>query len=246
MSLKLFLVIIILFEIGRYRSELPKSVPVVLDTFGITKQVYPDHWMDFAGYDPLYIGTKKDTLYVFYKGNGLYSPTIEDFDKREYSYDERIREYKISSPGQVALTVDTTRYISAYPVLMDSTVDGVTYEVPMSYKAFPVIMENKSRDTIKIGHRYTLLLLLEARDKNGKWKPIESYNWYWGPDSVGVFLPPSQIAVTSVNLTAGKFKTKLRLRYNNNFSNEYTGYISLTQFEDEYDENGKRKSLPKE
>lgn len=252
MGLKLLWLTVILLGLESY-SRGPSShspgtknrIPVVLDTSGIQKNVYPDNCMDFASYDPMYIGPKADTFYIFYKGNGLYSPSVKGFQKQSYSYDERALDYKLPSANKVVLTVDTSRFMSAWPVLMDSTVDGITYEVPISYKAYPVIIENKSHDSIKIGHSYTLLLLLEAKDKDGSWRPIEMYNSYWGPDSMGMFLPPHQIAITSVNLTAGKFETKLRLRYNNSFSNEFTGAISPTQFEDEYDENGNRKSLPK-
>jgi len=231
---------------GRFE---PKYVtPVVIDTFKVHRRDCYNRWLDFASYSPIYIGKKIDTLYVNHRELSL----IKDdngFDEKTYSFDERFTEYKIPSLCKLSIFVDTNRFISDQITYMDTTISTIprmTTIIATSDKCYPVIIENNTKDTLKIGHAYTLLLLLEAKDNDDKWKPIEKFNWYWGDKNKGVFIPPSQIAITSVHINKGKFETKLRLRLNNILSNEFNGSIYLTQFESEYDQEGIRKPLPNE
>ena len=41
-------------------------------------------------------------------------------------------------------------------------------------KAFPILIQNKSIDTIYIGYGSKIPIITEAKTKNGEWKPIEN------------------------------------------------------------------------
>lgn len=227
----------------------PKLVtPVVLDTFKVHRRVYYKRWLNFATYTPLYIGKNRDTLYV----NHLELSQMKDendFDEKKFSFDERYIKYNLPSPSKLSLFVDTNRIISNLLTYMDTTINTIPKlqtTILIADKCYPVIIENKSMDTLIIGHAYTLHIILEAMDKNSKWKPIETFNWSWGDKNKGIFIPPSNIAITSVQINKGEFETKLRLRLKNILSNEFNGSIYLTQFESEYDDGGIRKPLPKD
>lgn len=107
---------------------------------------------------------------------------------------------------------------------------------------YPVLLRNATKDTIPIGHGSIIPLILEAKDKTGKWKPIQKRFSYMCGNGVGtVILPPSEIAVTLAPIFKGNFRTQLRVSMGSNKSNSFWGNINYRQFQSKFDENGEYK-----
>lgn len=83
---------------------------------------------------------------------------------------------------------------------------------------------------------YHIPIVLEAKDSLNNWLPIENvYAYFCGVGVDKVFLPPNEIAVTSVIIYKGNYETDLRLRLGENLSKPFKGQINYTQFEREED-----------
>jgi hypothetical protein len=103
-------------------------------------------------------------------------------------------------------------------------------------EAYPVLIYNNSNTNASIGK--SVPLIQEAKDTDGKWKPIE-YFWSHVPGG-GCIITPNfllkhkQYMATSIIKYHGDFKTKIRVKYQNQwntyYSNEITGYINHSQF----------------
>ena len=110
--------------------------------------------------------------------------------------------------------------------------------------AYPVLIRNNYSDTIQIGYGGRIPLILEAKDKSGKWKPIQDrFVFMCGNGVESELLPPKEIAMTLVPIFKGKYKTQLRLKLGENKSNPFWGNISYSQFESKYDKNGNYKKI---
>jgi hypothetical protein len=83
----------------------------------------------------------------------------------------------------------------------------------------------------------SLIMIQEALDKNGKWKPIE----YWVKSGCGnsyfdpLELKPGTYSMIPIKKYTGNFKTKFRLKLKNYkeifYSDTFNGSINETQFE---------------
>jgi hypothetical protein len=85
----------------------------------------------------------------------------------------------------------------------------------------------------------SLTLIREARDENGKWRPIESGPFViCGRSFHPVFLPSGQCWEFPARVYTGPMQTKLRFRLDPGpgrasiYSNEFDGQISPAQFEE--------------
>jgi len=98
-----------------------------------------------------------------------------------------------------------------------------------------IIINNKDSWQSFVGSDGKLKYIQEALDKQGNWRPIE----YWRSDWCGN--TRKTVSVTSrmtkryrIRKYAGNFKTKLRVKYQNEeeyfYSPEFEGEINLTQF----------------
>ena len=108
-------------------------------------------------------------------------------------------------------------------------------------QAFPLLVYNYEN---KNSYIYTGVgchqMIQEAKDLDGKWKPIE----YLNNQSIDVIIPyfyklkPKNYLATAIIKYHGDFKTKIRvkIRLNNYYyySNEITGYINQSQFNDNF------------
>ncbi len=103
-------------------------------------------------------------------------------------------------------------------------------------KAFPVLIQNQSKDTIVIGHGYEIPIITEAKTKDGTWKPIEKNRIYGcGNGLHAIILAPNEIVISSELVYAGNFKTSLRLKIGTDYSKEFSGTINESQFQNEWD-----------
>jgi hypothetical protein len=134
------------------------------------------------------------------------------------------RDFKRRDSANLLIKIDTTQIISN---------DG--------RKAFPVLIQNATKDTIYIGYGNQIPIITEAKSKNGEWKPIkEHFTYMCGVGLHSIILPPNEVVITSELIYSGQFKTKLRIRMEDNYSEEFDGMINKSQFESEWDSNAER------
>nr|WP_294927422.1 hypothetical protein [uncultured Flavobacterium sp.] len=108
---------------------------------------------------------------------------------------------------------------------------------PKLLKGMPVFIINPASESIRVEVQdWRLMLIQEALDKSGKWRPIE----YWeysgcGNSYGGIALKPNHFILTKIVKYSGNFKTKIRLKFLNDsvvyFSKPFTGSINLSQFD---------------
>ncbi|UUC44885.1 hypothetical protein [Flavobacterium cerinum] len=199
--------------------KMPKfKLPEVFDTLKGELENRKAFSLQTANYKCLYLGKNQDSVYV-------------RIPKEDEAYTTDFRGNDIESgPEDITIFIDTTKVISNHTLLEGKIGEEL---VQKKYKAFPVVVVNKGKDTLNIGSGNYLRLLLEAKNPSGYWIPIEDkYMYFCGTFLRSIRLPPGRIAVTSVPIDNGKFKTKLRLRLNKDIiSHEFSGVINKEQFE---------------
>ena len=164
----------------------------------------------------------------------------------------------------LSIFVDTTREVSVDideweipPFFFDSTpenenqpksktekiIDSVNYAVRLELwkadkklvRGFPVYIFNSTKNSIRLeGQDGRVMMIQEALDPNGQWKPIE----YWefsdcGNSYGGIVLKPDFYLMTKVVKYKGHFETLLRLKLKNKneiiYSKPFKGSINLSQ-----------------
>jgi len=102
---------------------------------------------------------------------------------------------------------------------------------------YGIYIVNKTADSLKISTQdWHLFLIQEAKNQNGKWKPIEYWAYSWcGNSYLSEKLKPKGILKTESKIYRGNFKTQIRFKLLNNnkiyYSNVIPGYINLSQFD---------------
>lgn len=208
-----------------------------------------------AFYEPLYFG-RCDTPEI-YPDFGLYldsrlwrqvsdttirrdEEVVADFDRKIVSRDMPLHLPVATGLG---LYVDTAQYFLG-EARHWSRQDKMQIWHPFEAVVRPAALVNHSADSLAIWiDNDNLPLLLEAKDKEGKWKAIEILNrgrerqleyeytnrtiWYYP-------LPPDEMILTAVPILSGEFETKLRLCYRCDsvriYSNEFMGKVNPEQF----------------
>lgn len=107
---------------------------------------------------------------------------------------------------------------------------------PKLLKAMSVFITNPTSKSIRVEEQdWRLMLIQEALDKSGKWKPIE----YWeysgcGNSYGGIALRPKHLIMIKILKYSGNYKTKIRLKFLNDsivyYSKPFSGSINLSQF----------------
>jgi len=202
-------------------------------------------------YAPLYVGEIKDTISLNYN-NTSYAPpppppTLPEHltgnlknqnrEKIHFDFFETINdqpELQINGKQHlgdldssvIKISVDTMTQITHlnFSHFQDQT---------FAFHSYPVLISNESSENSLIGFGEYIQMILEALDKDGQWKAIErNFRYGCGTGIDHMILRPENIAITSVPLFQGDFKTKLRLRhlYDSTLSNEFRGTIDTLQF----------------
>lgn len=108
------------------------------------------------------------------------------------------------------------------------------------YKTYPVYIYNygESQTVIQKPITTELFILLEAKNKNNEWKPVEyfeQYGFLCGTGHRDYVLKPKHYLLSTVKRYKGDFRTKLRVKFrsfdNIFYSNEFEGYINYSQFQ---------------
>ena len=208
-------------------QEVEKSI-VLLDTLTTELKKDTSTSLKDAEFHPLYIGKRADSIQIIYDPNKVENVTHEwDLYKKPDSLD-------------LTITIDTSRLIASVQKYIDWKMADSLGEISpifysLQYQSYPVIIENKTSDTLEIGYGEYIPLIIEAKDQNGEWKPIQKpFVYFCGTGMPFYFLPPEEILITSCKIFDGDFKTTLRLVYGwekQNYSNEFSGFIDEGQFE---------------
>lgn len=172
---------------------------------------------------PLYIGEIKENIAISYQ---TYK-TVEK--KRTY------KEYKRPTKNSLEIFIDTSRIIGIPMGMYEYSNTGKRN----NKMAHPIFIKNISKDTLIVGYAEYFPMIIEAKNRNGQWLPIQKrMTFMCGNGIVDFYCPPNNIIISSMPKYSGNFKTKLRLRYESFnseasiFSNEIYGVINEKQFEE--------------
>lgn len=197
------------------------------DTLELTSEI----WLNYGDHNPYYFGKLIDSISIERYLRPMMPPPPPpgtdisewDFEPKKRKFNEYFldwmdnRKFKRRDSADLFIKVDTTQIINN---------DG--------RKAFPVLIQNITTDTIYIGYGDQIPIITEAKSKNGEWKPIEEQFVYGcGNGLHSIILPPNELVITSELIYSGNFKTILRLKMGNNYSEEFIGTINESQFESE-------------
>ena len=229
--------------------------PVIIDTSDIITTKREATWLSTANYELLYIGKWKDTIFPDYrlKYYPIVPPPPTSVSKMDTNstieYHKRLTEhkmypyyidwltpinYKSWHNANFSIQVDTTQKVKNDDI-------NVNFDEPF-FEAYPVLIENKEKDTITIGYGHFLPLITEAKDSTGNWRPIEESWSYMCGNGVGtIILPPNKIGLSATMIYHGDYSTSLRLRIDSTFSNEFKGNINYRQFESMFNKQGEYK-----
>jgi hypothetical protein len=205
--------------------------PVVADTFHHELQERWAKEVSTASYHPLYLGPWSDTIHADH-GLDMWRRRDDPDDPAGVCFvHDRAGEpgspYKRPSRNDLTLIVDTTRIIA------NQAAESLSRRSDLgAFKAYPVLMINSGRDTVYVGYGDFLRVIMEARDAEGEWRPIETrYVYRCGTGVMSIVLPPAFVALTSAPIYHGSFTTECRLRSGKTVSNVFRACIDPGQFE---------------
>jgi hypothetical protein len=212
-------------------------------------------WQSQTSHPFLYIGLPQDTLALTYHATTAPSPpplpgvplaqsAPADSWLLRYAVDREAssqsKHWKLGYLARLRLSIDTTCRIAAEEVF-NATLRADT--ASQWFAAYPVLLRNLDRDTVTVGTGDYVPLQVEAQDERGQWRVMEeNHASFCGVGVPLIFLPPGQIAVTSVLIPHGPFATRLRLRYGRTVSLPFRGHIHLRQFTSPFDASGNYRS----
>lgn len=124
-------------------------------------------------------------------------------------------------------------------------IDSIVYQAKLktwkdnqtTVKGYPVYIVNLTNKTIRVEEQDgRLMIIQEAKDKNGNWRPIEFWQYSsCGNSYGGVALKPNSYIFTKIVVFRGEFETTLRLKMLNDtivyYSEPFKGSINLTQLD---------------
>jgi len=161
-----------------------------------------------------------------------------------------IKNYNVK-PGDIIAFVDTTQTIiistrSFFPI---EPLEGETltnYSVSKKSKdnqkvqefsqAYPLYLVNNGIDSVAIPVQDDMLIqIMEAIDSNGKWLPIEYWDFNWcGNAYQTYYLRNNECIVSPFVRYQGKYKTRMRVKIKLGdttiYSNDFEGSINPVQF----------------
>lgn len=201
--------------------------PVLIDTLPYKVTRMDVKFKKTGNYKPIFLGKFTDTIIInHYIGNGsMIRDTSATFKKHFKYYHRDIGNYTTASPKNVTISIDTTTIIKQ--VDFQGISDG-----SFIFEAHPLYISNISKkDTVSLGFSYDIRTGLEAKNHEGVWQEIERVTFVGCPVGLKEFvLKPQDTIITSTPIFKGNFKTKLRLKLGETYSNEFDGYINEQQF----------------
>lgn len=170
--------------------------------------------------DLAYIGNIQDTIKLVGFKN--------DYDSIVEAIAYRIDDKEIQShftSNTLDITIDTK-----YILPLETVVWSANKNIHHFYEAHPIFIINRSDSLAKIGFGRNVRLIAEAMDTDGIWKPIErNYVYRCGTGLVSIYLAQGKMACVLFPKYDGDFKTQLRLRIENSYSQTFSAYINRSQ-----------------
>jgi len=169
-----------------------------------------------AQFSPIYIGEIKDSIKLTYKTSKI--------EYRTHNWDK----YRSPKETELNIFIDTTRTIGFTMWVWEYY---KTPEYRVNKKSHPILIKNRSSDTLSIGIGDILPMITEVQDSIGNWKQIERPFFYGcGTGLTKFYLPPNQIAISVLRKNYGAKKTKFRVKFGLGdteiHSNEINGNIN--------------------
>lgn len=97
---------------------------------------------------------------------------------------------------------------------------------------YPVLLRNLQKDTCVIGIGGQLSLIMEAKNPQGVWKPIQQkFQAFCSSGEELLLLPPREVALTFAPIYKGDYKTQMRIVLGTNVSKPFWGFIDAKQFD---------------
>jgi hypothetical protein len=224
-------------ENGRTNSQ--KLIkPFLLDTFNFNPSIKYKNQPTTANYFPLYFGQEKDIIALDYRIIPYPLDIVGEEKNKNYPIPNHqfYKEYILGVPtdnstrpdsGKIEIIIDTNQTIC--------NIESKFYQDSIiAFQAYPVLLKNTSNEPKIMGRGQYLSIIMEAKDSLGKWKAIEKeYSHTCWTITPYIILPPNEILITSASIYDGNYKTLLRLKIGENYSNEFWRTINLTQIEEE-------------
>jgi len=173
------------------------------------------------------------------------SNNLIDSFSRGMVYTKQENEPIISNRG-LKLFVDTSQELSKsnsiwadylFPSNLKALMNGEKENArPIVVKAFPIYLVNLSHMFAKVeAQDGSLIMTLEAKNKKGKWAPVENWSYSWCGNSYHSYLiPPKYMLLTMGIKYTGNFITtarvKLETREHSIYSPPFNLSVNLEQF----------------
>jgi len=96
--------------------------------------------------------------------------------------------------------------------------------------AHPLLVYNSGNDTFNISGLNSELII-EALDSNRIWNPLnDKFHAFCGTGEWGVDFYPNSVGIIPIPIFKGEFSTKIRIKFNNQYSNTIDANIHYSQF----------------
>jgi len=255
MKTTIYILTILLFACGssadkdNFHQINDLATPYVLDSLPTTDKIYQTDEMKSPANNVIYIGVLSDTININKYDRYSFASYLDFF---EYEDSSIIKDgLKILVSKKQLLTIDLEDFsIPPPPALIENNKEFEFDSIetakatnewnkrPRDYvQAIPVFIFNATKDTVFLEQQDgSVIMIQEAKDENGVWKPIEFWRYSWCGNSYGAEgLAPNDLAVVKVFNYTGDFETELRLKLKNSdktiYSHSFKGKINKSQFE---------------
>ena len=255
MKTTIYILTILLFACGQSADKTnitlqnDFSIPFILDSLAAPDKTYRTSEMQVPINDIIYNGNFSDTINLSGYDRYDYDNYLDFQDYRDSSIVKHGLKLYISNRQLLAIDLENFS-IPPPPTLVensnefefDSIATAKTYDKwkqrPRNYiQAIPVFIHNPSKDTIYLDQQDgRVIMIQEAKDENGQWKPIEFWRYSWCGNSYGaVGLLPNTVAIVKIFKYEGDFETEIRLKLKNGndiiYSDSFKGKINKSQFD---------------
>lgn len=218
-----------------------KNITIIQDTVQNLK-IKNIKEKDYATSNIMYIGKIKDSVELL---NNLFLPpppeplanSNEDTKwkkyrlKKEMIWEDLMKYLKDFHKYQLIKKENITLEFNEKDTIIGCDNFRGDFDSLIYYKSFPIYIKNISKDTINLGTDGDFPILVEGKNKNGKWVEINKFPFHCGTGSYStICLPPNEIIITSMFHYKGNYKTKLRFKILDFVSREYDGSINEEQF----------------
>lgn len=256
MKTTIYILTILLFACGQSADKTNLTtikndfvIPFLLDSLEVSAKPYNVSEMQVPMNDVIFIGSLSDTINLNKYDRFNYENYL---DFQDYGDSSIIKDgLKIFVSNRQLLTIDLENFsIPPPPILIEDSDDfefdsvetaknlQIWKERPREFvQAIPIIIYNPAKDTIYLDQQDgRVIMIQEAKDENGEWKPIEFWRYSWCGNSYGAErLLPKTLAIVKVFKYDGDFETEIRIKLKNGnkiiYSESYKGRINKSQFE---------------